>query len=291
MKKFLNFIPICYLCGCVTVNTYTQEVNNMANELEIEKKPIKTIQEYKEYKKLKCIEEKTESKNAIFKYTIFLPFGLIYDSVSKNFVNEIESACIKQKVLAESTVNFDCLESWRKGVEYYNSDECILYRRNQSSSKVNYFDYKRFLPKNTPVTTDEKFIKLEEFYDNIFKCYYLSEATSEEIESCIEERKNIVKKLASKEVKCVDLFSKEYDELLKTQGEWYNWAINHDPYALMNHLRRFGAYLEAQYAYEPILTTSEAKKRVGEKIKEFGIEHLCNTDDWLKKIRKKGYGI
>lgn len=48
-----------------------------------------------------------------------------------------------------------------------NSDDCIVYRRNhkKEDSKVNFFDYKRFLPKDSNIKTDDDFISLFELYN------------------------------------------------------------------------------------------------------------------------------
>ena len=65
--------------------------------------------------------------------------------------------------LKEPDIQYTCLENFY-GNQNYSSDECILHRRNLHKSSVGYFDYKRFLSKDTFIDSDEKFLTMVNYY-------------------------------------------------------------------------------------------------------------------------------
>ena len=278
MKKTLAVMMILVCAGCTTVKTYNQQAQTIATDLENANDPVKTVEQYKEYEKLKCTKydkEETDREMGLL--------GLIYDG---NFTTSVDKACIKQAALAEQDINFGCLDSWRKGEKYYKSDECVLYRRSEKfhESDVNYFDYKRFLGENSIIKNDADFLKLVKYYDKIAECDEQNDRTSTEKEECKEKRKTEMRALAMKRVPCNKLISEKYNEYITEQKEWFYWAQNHDPYAMVNTLRAFGEYEAARFAYSPVVSRSEALSTIKERMKEFGEENFCTTDDWKQKM-------
>lgn len=285
-------ILVC--AGCTTMKTYNQQAQTFANDLERANDPIKTVEQYKEYKKLKCTEYDAKKRKDdmagwyVFKYIWLLPFGLAYDGIDSiyDFTTSIDEACLKQAALAEKDINFACIESWREGDKHYNSDECVLYRRSEQfhKSDVNYFDYKRFLGENSVIKNDADFLKLVKYYDKIAECDKLKESTTTEKEECKEKCKTEMRALAVKKVPCNKLISEKYNKFIAEQKEWFYWAQNHDPYAMVNTLRAFGEYEAARFAYSPVVSRGEAISTIKERVKEFGEENFCTTDDWKQKI-------
>lgn len=81
-----------------------------------------------------------------------------------------------------------------------NSDECIIYRRNhsQEDSEIGFFDYKRFLPKDSNIKNDDDFLRLfkkyKEYEYEIEKCFEVvnsNQLTSSEREEKYNECSNL----------------------------------------------------------------------------------------------------
>lgn len=182
----------------------------------------------------------------------------------------------------------------------YDSDECILYRRNLHTSKVGYFDYKRFLPQDTFVDTDEKFITMVDYYkdiqENLDKCSNGdTEKTSEEIKFCKDK---LLKPLYNYErvglQPCNKFVPDEYKETLQSAIKWYKWAINHDPYEQIKLLKKLqqqtGLPTGWQYIYpEPVLSKLDAKDEFINRINAFGKKNLCSTDFYKVDLQKLGF--
>ena len=88
---------------------------------------------------------------------------------------------------------FDCVNGSK-------SDECIVYRRTMKESKINYFDYKRFLPEDTAIKTETDFLAMVNYYELRHLCDRLEEKTTEE---------RLVRRLARKRLqKCATMIMK-----------------------------------------------------------------------------------
>jgi len=269
MKKYL-IMPVVLLCtACVSVATLTQEAQEFANNLETEKDPIQVIDAYRTYK------------------------GLCRWGWNQKVPPQEE--CIKRDALAEQGMDFGCvgLPTSYSGNKKYDSDECILYRRSEKfhESEVSYFDYKRFLGEGSVIKTDEDFLKLVKLYDNISECDNMQEATTIEKEACKEKRKNEIRELAKRKVPCSELIKDKYTEKLKDTGDWYRWAINHDPNEYVRLYRALGEYAAANWVYAPVWSRAKARQEVKERIINFGKENFCTTDDWAAEIKKLGFNL
>lgn len=268
MKKYI-ILPIILMCAaCVSVEKITSEANEFASQLETDKDPVKVIEAYKKYTGL-CHWEYNRAPS--------------------------QAECIRRDSMAEHGVDFVCvgLSTSYNDDKTYNSDECILYRRSEKyhKSDVGYFDYKRFLGENSAIKTDEDFLKLVERYNNISECNKLTETTTLEIEACKEQKQNEIRSLAKHPIPCMELVKDKYVEKLRDTGDWYRWAINHDPYELVKLLRSVGDYASAQYAYKPVWGRTEARQEVKERITNFGKENFCTTDNWKAEMKKLGFNL
>ena len=301
--KSIQKILILSLClietGCTTIPTAITEGQNYAKNMEAEKDVVATIEAYGKYRE-RCypyINAKKSTLASDIALTVFLaplavPLEIRKYIKTGNFFeyHEAREACFYGDALSEQNINFDCLQDWRKGDDYYESDECILYRRNIHKSDVGYFDYKRFLPKNSPINTDSKFLTLIKYYDKIKDCDNLRNVTTDEIAACKNKVKDITIKMATSGVKCMEAYEKEYSEKLDSEGSWYEWAINHDPYEIKRQLLMVGEYDMALYSSPiPVYGKQEALNEVKKTLKDFGKDHLCNIDGWKADIKKMGY--
>lgn len=280
MKKHLHlYIITCLLSACGMINNKTAVINA---EIENTHDVAKIVGYY--------VNPETESQG-------------YQECVSK--CTKYWSGCMTCDIcpfeckipFLEQNMQYECLED---DYNDYHSDNCILYRRNLHPSKVAYFDYKRLLPQDTFVDTDEKFLEMAEYYknikENLEKCSTEGgEKTSQEIQSC---KNNLFKPLYQYErfgmKPCMDSAPEEYKESLQKTIKWYKWAIDHDPYGQIKILKKTeqetGLPTGWQYIYpDPVWSKSEAQEEAIEDIQSFGKTHLCSTDSYKNDLQKLGF--
>ena len=116
-----------------------------------------------------------------------------YGSFSKNSGQyQCEKVFTEDYSLAEDGVDPTCMLSYYKSSDYYESDYCILNRRKFKSrpSKVCYFNYKKYLPQNTSIKTDNDFLRLLQKYEKLQEkevcqnlCYELTKSECSEAQN------------------------------------------------------------------------------------------------------------
>ena len=269
MRKYL-ILPTALICAaCMTVPTRKQEAQEFANKLETENDPIQVIEAYNMYK------------------------GLCRQYWSNKYPSQEE--CIKRDALVELDTDIVCvgLPTSYNSSKKYDSDECILYRRSEKfhKSEVNYFDYKRFLGKSSVIKTDDDFLKLVNRFEKISECDKMHESTTDEKEACKENQRNEIRKLAKREISCMEWNKEEYINKLKDIGKYYEWAIDHDPYEKKRLFIAFGLGEAAQFMYEPVLSKEEAQAEIKEAIHSFGDTNFCSINGWEQEIKKLGYKL
>ncbi|MBQ6735937.1 MAG: hypothetical protein IJQ90_00420 [Alphaproteobacteria bacterium] len=175
------------------------------------------------------------------------------------------------------------------------SDECILYRRNNKyESEFNFYDFTKFLSQDSYIKNETDFKMALEYYEiNIRKCEALIEKTSVEKEDCVNNIKDDLRNFSKHGMLlCRNSLKKEYRAMLKEQGQWYRWAINHDPYGFYKEwvaMTGISGY-EAQVSmYQPVYSKSSAAERVKEEIESWGKEHLCKTTNYLTDLKTLGF--
>ncbi len=306
--KYLLLGACVVLCGCTSVSTALKQGEELANNLETEKDVILTLDKYTIYQN-RCVNYKSALKgvsdgktwgpvNYIGVSILFAPISIpaftIYYMSTGNFypyLNERE-ICYSNDGFAEQNIDFACLQEWRQGEEYYNSDDCIVFRRNIHESRVGYFDYKRFLPDNTIVKTDDDFLALRKYYLKTSECDNLKQVTTSEKQECKDVIRANTIKMATTGISCMDSYKDEYKEKLNELGEWYEWAIDHDPYGNQKYLRAIGEYTAAYFMpVQYVYSEQEALKEIKSKIQQFSKEHFCKIDGWKTEIRKLGYKL
>ena len=153
-KKIINTLCFSLLVGCAPIP--------MDNEVLNKNNISYTLDSYQNYQKLfkGNIGENIKSNrkydtrkyeclgSSLFAFGLTLPYCFTLEE-KKDYTTLAETNSLECLYLEE------------------NSDECIIYRRNhkKEDSKVNFFDYKRFLPKNSNIKTDEDFLHLFKIYN------------------------------------------------------------------------------------------------------------------------------
>lgn len=293
-KPIILCLMTMTLVGCTTMQTYNKQAQSFTSELQKEGDPIQVIQAYKN--DYICPTRTDEAKALEMVAWVYLfPFKLAYEITDAfmDFGTERQYQCVKRDLLMEPGIKLECTDKTYSDEFANNTDECVLFRRSPEfhKSQVGYFDYKRFLGENSVIKTDEDFLKLVERYDAIAECEQLSESTTVEKTACKEKRKNEIRALSMRAVPCSELISEKYTEYLKKQGEWFFWAIDHDPNAAVRFLNFVGEYQAARWAYAPVYTRSEARKRIKEDITAFGQKNFCTTTDWQQEMKKLGFNL
>jgi len=233
MKNILLCILSITLLGCVDMSNEPQT----SPETEIIPEP--TPEEQAEQ-----IETDLLATNEI------MPVLEFYESVHGSHNTGIKAICrsytynnidIENILLEKSTIgsanNKKCLfaEDCSNTADYVDtSDECILTRRSLKPSKINYFNYKKYIKNHAGLKTEDDFIYLHEMYraikiyerdsyllneyfisaHGLRGCFSKTELTSTEIKQCEQDKENFLSDMASgKAKKCSVKYPKQYKKI------------------------------------------------------------------------------
>ena len=183
------------ITGCVTQKERIERAQRLAAELEESKDVIKTIEIFNQFYDKECFTYKK-------------------DWCDKEILQE----------LAKPQVDLGCMyKTWATDT-YYNSDKCVLQRRANPLTETNFFDYKRFLPKNNNIKSDKHWLTLVEFYEDTHYCDPLDkELTTYEIKDCKEKHNQNTVNLAISQPKanCKDVYGTSFiDEIPYIVGDY-----------------------------------------------------------------------
>ncbi len=271
MKKALIISMGFILSACATTQTKIQNAEKFANDLELSTDPIDIIKAY------------NAVNGQCDKYAMNKSGISIFDKQTQECYNELS--------VSIPGTEFGCMEKEFNGSEFYDSDDCIIYRRNHANNAV-IFDYKRFLPKNSPITTDEKFKTWVNYFNSSNGCKKNENTTTTEYADCMEKVQENTRNMAKQLVDCKTAYEKEYTKLLKEQGEWYEYQLDFDPRQVANLAAAVGDYFSASiYASKRKMTYSEIVSSVKQDISDFGIENFCSTKNWKQQMRELGYKL
>lgn len=217
-KEIIAGLGIFSLVGCVNnIGTITetpeqikQYAETYAQELEQSKDIIAVIEAYqKDYR----------------------PWGC--------FAGEESKRCVLAATLAEpgKLDNYKCFDTTDQ------SDECVLFRRdNKYETEVQYFDYKRFLGKNSRIKNDAMFKMFLDVYQDIENCDKEQGITSVEKEECRQRQEKYIRLAAKQRIPCKKFVELQYKEELKKNIRHYRFwvmSMGHSHYDIIENTDRF----------------------------------------------------
>lgn len=262
---------MCFiLSACATTQTKIQNAEIFAAQLEKAENPIDIINAYEK------VNNKCRGK-------------LYYDTYEyKAYEMETGQDCFNEIATAKQDIDFGCKYEKYKGKNYYDSDDCIIYRRNHKWNEMN-FDFARFLPKNSPIKTEQQFLTWVGYYNNIdtVRSY---KTTRAEHDSYISTKMDVVKQMATSIVDCIIAYHTEYTAFLDEKWDDYNDMITYDPQARASYFRSIGAYDVAWLALQDRRRSpSEALAGISSAISDWGKEKNCGTQNWKTEMRARGH--
>lgn len=269
-KSVFVIMGVICLTGCIGPSV--KECNEYAAQLKSSDDVIQVINSYIRYRDY---SDTMAKQNQPVLLSLFTPKE--YD-------------CWK-KSLRRQDVNYKCLD------KHNTKDECILYRRNNNiTSELNFFDFKRFLPSGSKIKTETDFKMALTYYEtNTKACNEQNEKTTQEKQACRNKVVNDVRAFSKYGARsCGTVLNKEYNALLKEKGEWYEWAINHDPYGLYKEWAGMTGIMhrEVQMSmYQPVYSKSEASAEIKEDLETWGREHLCSTSNYKNDLSRLGFHL
>ena len=286
-KRLLLCCAMITMAGCVSTEKLQQQALVFEQEVLANNDPIFVLDTYNNnYFKgdLKCEYKGYDNKNEIDKYSNRMSLGGVNDYITLALMTEPK---IKHECLIE-------YQGYSKN-EKYDSDECILYRRNEyKTSEICWFNFKKYLGADSHIKTEEDFAYVHKLYmEGQKQCDEKAETTMSEKEACKDKLKKLIRDYSKNGLStCGKLYGTKYIEILKEQGDWYKWAIDHDPNAMVETVyQATGSYAAAQWYYSPKWSKDEAIEHIESKINGFGYGHLCDTTGWRAELKKLGYSL
>lgn len=200
MKRVI-ILALCLITTSCTFVYNTEQAKEIASGLEASKDVTTSIETYNRFYGSKCFTTHKNGKTGD-------EYGVYNGGCNRSVLKE----------LSQPEIDLGCMyKNWGTD-EYYNSDKCITQRRKHPASKSGFFDYKRFLPKNNNVNTEENWVNLAEFYRDKDYCESeYNELTNGEKQACTNFNETTTLKLATAKtkVKCKDAYKKRFDKAVR----------------------------------------------------------------------------
>jgi len=295
MKKFPLLLSLIGLTACVgTEAPVTPQTEETVVAEPQEQKPtiLETVQEIDQ-----TLTEHRSPMVAAWFYSMTYVKGdtniCAYGDIPWNgdtSENTYEDNIAAFQIASDPAIKVECFVKNGDGAYYDSSDECILARRKAKKTTTCYFNYKKYLPADTKIKTDDDFLYLVKAFNALYtnsenpkECTYcenLQERTSAEKAACAKKAEKFLGQISSKTVPlCKNTVNKEYMQFLKdgisefsflsnmTQAE-INSSVNSPSKAYL--LR--GIYASA---YEDAWEQA---------IQNFGFTHFCSVSGYKNDI-------
>lgn len=308
MKKLIFMGPLCSMllasCAYYPVPTEQNKIEQSVPTEEAQKNnDDKPTREPELDIKLKEGEkELAEKRDTLSTIKVFKTF--YYDTNNNGFCANGYIATSDPIEVISGSLIFNVLQTFAtpdKHVECYlkniyteefldTSDSCVLERRNASKSKVCLFNYKKYLPSTSKISTDDEFLYLIDVFDTLYTkkdndfvcsfCDELPERTSTERQECKKQAENYLTQIVEgKEPLCKNKINKKYMDFLTdgvnsfgflsslTQKEIEDSASSTTASIILNNIY--------QSAYEQAWFDS---------VKKFGAENFCSMKGYEKDV-------
>jgi len=261
-----------------------------ADLLKKDKNVFNTLETFADLFMRKAKDEPVCKENIIYSHNLNL-----------NQFNSLVSIDDKMSIIqqfAKSGINTKCHMTDFYQHYLFDTDECIIDRRNNKSS-ICFFDYNSFLPASSKIKNEEQFLKVVNAYLKLFRvgttgyyiyekkfvtyCEQLKEATTDEKKQCEQNAKQYLLNLVENKVPhCRNTVSKEYYDFLK---EFINtMSLLHGV-----TMRDFQEKLFVSTTSKNIakgLYSGFMLQAMVEKIDEFGLYHFCDVSGFENDISK-----
>lgn len=252
-----GFYTYSELGDIISFEEYAKKIEKQASEIEAKLAQERNIFEVLHFFDITYFDERRDEPNGVAK--ILVPYRCENSDPRLLCIN------ILYKTSIDMNINKRCLFSNYPNAsikDWYmdESDDCIVARRKASTSKISFFNYKKYLPVNSKIKTEDDFIKLYLLYKNIYKnnptyakywcgystacerdyiqefvmnkCYKSSELTTQEIEKCDQEKKEFITNFVfGKAPKCSVKYSEKYKKWKSCKFSSQEWCsyINNNP--------------------------------------------------------------
>lgn len=210
---------MCLICLLLTacINTeleQTQEQEEaqiIEEELAQTKNAQKTLDFFRNYYHEECL-----SNRSCYRYTnVELP-GIPYKNTQILDITSLDFNTNKECLLVYSRRDDNSV--WYLN----NSDKCILARRIIPQTKIGYFNFKKYLPTNSVIKTEEQFLQLYTLYIGIKKnkndCKLLlnvDQVTQTEKDACETYKNQFLQDVATGQAKkCSVKYNKKYTKFV-----------------------------------------------------------------------------
>lgn len=200
MKRVIT-LALCLLTTNCTFVDNREQAKEIASRLETSKDVLTTIDTYNTFYGSNCFSTRKNERTSD-------KYGVYNCDCNRSVLKE----------LSQPKIDLGCMyKNWATD-EYYNSDKCITQRRKHPASNSGFFDYKRFLPKDNNVNTEENWVNLAGFYKDKDYCESeYDELTTSEKQACTDFNKKATLQLAISKTKpkCRDVYKARFDKAVR----------------------------------------------------------------------------
>ena len=200
MRRCVLLVLCMTITGCSFVDN-SEQAKAISAELEATRDIVTTIETYNKFYASHCFSVHNKGTGNDNTY------GVYNGGCNKAVLRE----------LSQPEVDLGCLYKNWGTTEKYDSDECIIQRREHPADKSGFFDYSRFLPSTNNVKTNKNWLNLVKFYNDTDYCESEhSELTTHELQACREANKQATIKLATAKpmINCREAYKERFNRAI-----------------------------------------------------------------------------